>query len=318
MSINEFNWKESNSHLLLLCKFKSPLSPADFVNSDIWVSVLGENAKQAIDRFSQEGLLVASDLKNTLSYKFKVSELKEMLKKRGMSVSGKKEELILRLIDADPGGMKKVIVGLNVFECTKKGIELADEYLISEKEKLVNVELQILEHIKNRDFKKASLTLASYESEQVFPRGMGVGWKNHNPDREIRLLTDIFGFKPKILSKLEDDKLENLRVGAAMMALWGKNDAKKWLPPNFETGLSIDGNTASRMFFFYALHKASIKQYRESGVVKFVEILSAQDSCVACKKLSKIKFTFDELPEFPYEKCTHEMGCRCVTIPIVD
>ena len=161
-----------------------------------------------------------------------------------MSVSGKKEELILRLIDADPGGMKKVIVGLNVFECTKKGIELADEYLISEKEKLVNVELQILEHIKNRDFKKASLTLASYESEQVFPRGMGVGWKNHNPDREIRLLTDIFGFKPKILSKLEDDKLENLRVGAAMMALWGKNDAKKWLPPNFETGLSIDGNTA--------------------------------------------------------------------------
>ena len=72
------------------------------------------------------------------------------------------------------------------------------------------------------------------------------------------------------------------------------------------------------MFFFYALHKASIKQYRESGVVKFVEILSAQDSCVACKKLSKIKFTFDELPEFPYEKCTHEMGCRCVTIPIVD
>jgi hypothetical protein len=119
------------------------------------------------------------------------------------------------------------------------------------------------------------------------------------------------------LSKLRDDKLDNLRQGAAMMALWGKNSAREWLPPNFETELPFDINTTARMFLFYASHKTSLEQYRRSKVVKYVEILAAQDSCADCKKLTKKKCKLNEVPELPHEYCTHEKGCRCTRIPVV-
>ncbi len=82
-------------------------------------------------------------------------------------------------------------------------------------------------------FKEASVAVAAYESEQVFSRGMGIDWKNHNPNHDVEMMNNIFRSKPKILSKLRDDKLDMFRQGAAMMSLWGKNTAKDWLPPDF-------------------------------------------------------------------------------------
>lgn len=166
-------------------------------------------------------------------------------------------------------------------------------------------------------FQEASLAVAAYEAEQVFPRGMGIDWKHHSPNRDIEMMNTIFSSKPNILSKIKDDKLDNLRQGAAMMALWGKNSAKEWLPSDFEIESSFDINTAARMFLFYANHKASLEQYRNSGVVKYVEILAAQDSCDECKKLTKKKYKLNEVPELPHEHCTHKKGCRCTEIPVV-
>jgi hypothetical protein len=241
-----------------------------------------------------------------------------MLRQRGLPVSGRKDVMIQRLIDKDPNGMKKIAVGLTVLVCTQQGKELAVKHIAAEKEKRARVEQQTIECIRKRDFNKASLTVTAYELEQVFPRG-GVDWEHHNPDREIGLLNTIFGGKPKILAKLGNDKLVDLRIGAAMMVLWGKNSAKEWLPPNFETGLSINVNVAATMFFFYALHQASLKQFREFGFVDYVEIkYFYPDSCDACKKLADRKYKLDEVPELPHEHCTNEMGCRCIPFPIID
>ena len=102
------------------------------------------------------------------------------------------------------------------------------------------------------------------------------------------------------------------------MALWGKNEVEKWLQPNFETGLSIDVNVAARMFFFYALHQASLKQFRESGYLDVEIQYYYPDSCDACKNLANIKYKLDEVPELPYEHCTNEMGCRCLVNPIIN
>jgi hypothetical protein len=306
-----------NAHLLLLSKFLHPKMVDDFTESDNWKTVLEESPKQAIKRFLDGGMLAQANLYAQLDYKFKASELKNMLKKRALAVSGRKEDLIQRLVQADPGGMKKAVAGLTVLLCSDRGRETAEQYLASEKANRRNVEQRIMEYLRQHKFKEASVMVASYEAEQIFPRGIDIDWNRHNPVREIAMLNTIFGSKPKILAKLRDEKLEDLRIGAAMMALWGKNEAQEWLPSNFETGLSIDINAAARMFFFFALHQASLKQFRNSGVVEYVEILAAQDSCDACKKLTKRKYKLDEVPELPHEHCTHEMGCRCTEIPIV-
>jgi hypothetical protein len=316
--IKGFDRQESNAHWFLLSGFVHPRDPFDFTKYRDWESVLGEPPRQAIERFSKEGLVEIADLVGTLSYKYGVSELKAMLRQRGLLVSGRKDEMIQRLVDADPEYMKENVAGLTCLVCTQHGMELADKYNAAEKEKRMRIEQQTIEYIRKRDFEKASLIVIAYEVEQVFPRGM-VDWEHHKPDREIGLLNTIFDNKPKILAKLGNDKLEDLRIGAAMMVLWGKNKARQWLPPNFETGTSMDADTTARMFEFYALNQATLRQWRESGLVVYVNIFNnCPDSCDSCKKLLNKKYKLDEIPELPHEHCTNEMGCRCLVNPIID
>lgn len=316
-SLFGFDWRKSKAHLSLLSKFLHPKPADDFDESERWKAVLGESPKQVIRRFADEGVLAQANLNAQLDYKFKTTELKAMLKQRSLPVSGRKEDLINKLVQVDPGGMKSAVAGLKILICSERGREIAEQYLSAEKTKRARLEEQVLEYLKQRKFKEASVTVAGYEAEQVFPRGIGIDWENHNPARDIEMLKLIFSGKPKILSRLNDDQLAALRLAAGMISLLGTNQGKEWLPPNFETGMAMDNDAAARMLFFYASHKANIASYRQGGVVKEVEILAAQGSCETCKKMSGRKYRLNEVLELPYEHCIHEMGCRCTLIPVV-
>jgi hypothetical protein len=313
-----FDWKNSKAHLLLLSKFIRGQEMNYFLKWGNWVKVLNEPPEKAIKRFIDEGMLINAGLDTIVSYKYKVTELKDLLKQRRLGVSGTKDELVQRLIQADKEGMMKLVAGTELLTCTQTGREIAELYIASEREKRTKVEQQVIDYLTKRMFKEASLAVAKYEAEQVFPRGIGIDWKHYNPKREIEILNSIFNNKPEILSKLEDDKLEPLRIGAAMMELGGENTASKWLPPNFETGLSIDNDSAARMLLFNSQHKETLKQYGESGAVQYVEILATPNSCESCKKLQGKRYKLSEAPKLPNPNCTHELGCRCVYLPCVD
>lgn len=182
-------------------------------------------------------------------------------------------------------------------------------------EKRAKIEQQVMEYLKKRKLKEASLAVAAYEAEQVFPRGTGIDWKRYNPERDVEMLSNIFKNKPGILARLGNDKLEALRIGACMMALWGENKAKKWLPVNFETGLPFDNDTTARMFLFHAVHRATLERYHSEGL-EHVEILAAPDSCESCGKLAGT-YKLNEAPELPNPNCTGKMGCRCTFLPVV-
>ncbi|MFC1905151.1 hypothetical protein ACFLXT_05290, partial [Chloroflexota bacterium] len=197
-----------------------------------------------------------------------------------------------------------------------RGHEIAEQYLVAEKEKSAEVEHQVMEYLTNRKFREASLAVAAYEAEQVFPGGIGIDWKHYNPDRDIEILNTIFGSKPKIIAKLEDAKLEVLRICAARKALGKMNIAKEWLPANFETDLPFDNDTAVRMITFWGWGRADLEQYRREGL-KHVEIYPSPDSCESCKKLAGKHYKVDEAPELPNPNCTHKMGCRCRFLPVI-
>lgn len=313
----DFEWRKSTAHLLLLSKFLHPRTADDFAELDAWKTALGENPKQAIRRFLDEDMLVHADLSTQLDYKFKATELKDMSRRRGLTVSGRKGDLIQRLVQADPEGMKQAVAGLTVLLCSENGREIAEQYLAAEKAKQKKVEQQVMEYLRQRKFKEASVAVASYEAEQVFPRGIGIDWSRHNPAHDIEMLNAIFGSKPKILACLNDSQSDTLRLAAGMMYLWGKNQAGEWLPPDFQTALTMDNDAAARMFLFHAIYQSNVANYMQSGVVKQVEILVSQDACEACKKISGKRFKLSEVPELPHEHCTHEMGCRCTLLPVV-
>jgi hypothetical protein len=71
-----------------------------------------------------------------------------------------------------------------------------------------------------------------------------------------------------------------------------------------------------------ASQKKSLIEYKKSGVVKYVEIISAgETSCQACKRLNGKRFRLkDELhnPTLPVKNCTGGYGyCRCCYVPVV-
>ena len=97
-----------------------------------------------------------------------------------------------------------------------------------------------------------------------------------------------------------------------MMFVWGEYWNRGWGSLDFQTGLVMDNEAAARMLLFYAHRALDLRQYWEADVVRRVEVVCASDSCPACRKLNGHKYSLDKVPELPHEKCTSEMGCRCV------
>jgi SPP1 gp7 family putative phage head morphogenesis protein len=102
------------------------------------------------------------------------------------------------------------------------------------------------------------------------------------------------------------------------MELMGESKATKWLPHNFTTDLPLDNDSAARMLLFSAQSKISLKQYRESKIIKYVKIMASPNSCESCKKLNGNRYKIDEAQELPNPNCTYELGCRCLYSACID
>jgi SAP domain len=329
-----FKWRKSAAHLLLLSKFLKPHTIEDYKKTVMpWRQPLGEHPKKAIKRFLKEGMLNRGGLADSLAWRYRLPDLKRMLKERNLPISGNKSKLILRLIEADPNGMGAHASGLKVLVCSEEGCQIAEAYLTSERERRHEVEQRIVEALQKRRFKKASLICASFEARQVFPRPILSShgdwrspeanrkyWQHFNPAYDVEILDIMFSSKPKILKDLSVSRIEHLRLAAGMMYLWGTRDVKKdLLPPNLATGLPMNSMSAARMILFHARNQGHLAQYREWGC-KSVEILTGNDvwTCEACKKIGDKKYKIDKVPELPYEKCTCDVGCRCSFDPVID
>jgi hypothetical protein len=317
-SIFGFNWRNSEPHLLLLTKFINPKAVESLTGLDRWENVLQENATKALKRFQRDGALRPANTAEKLESAYRVSDLQRLLKERGLPPSGRKADLIHRLIVADPKGMEQSVAGKEVLVCTDKGRSVGEEYRAKEQAERHKVEQRVWDFLLAKKFKQASQAVAAYEARQVFPRGIGIDWAEYDPSRDVDLLETIFRKTPKILSQVPKEKLNSLRMAAAMMALWGTNSAKRWLPPDFMTTTPMAADVAVRMFSFYTLNLAHIKNYKQSSVVKGVQVIAADDSCPACKRLDGKKYSLESAIELPHEHCTHEMGCRCTWIAVLD
>ena len=309
------DWKKSPPHLLLLSKFLRGADPESFEDREYWKPALKESPRKAIKRFLEEGMLEPAALQELVDYKFKVSDLKSILKQGSLKVSGRKSELIDRLIAADENGMRKATKNISLLKCSERARAVAKGYLVREKEKRSQTENKVLVALRVRDFDKACSTVVKYEAKQIFPRGLGIDWNNYDCRRDIAALKTIFNQRPAILKGINEECLDQLRIAAGMMHLWGTGSAKAWLPDNIQTGIHIDAESATRMFVFHASHQRNMQEYRDVGA-KSIEILGAGDSvtCSACRKIAGKKYKLRRVPELPYEKCKSAIGCRCTTV----
>lgn len=317
------DWKDSPAHLLLLSNFLRGSSPADYRDAEYWETVLKEKPAKAIDRFIKEGMLKLASLSDHLEHKFKAAELKAMLKSKALKTSGRKEELIYRLIENDRQGMEDAARGLDIYRATSEGAKLAQEYVDEDRRKRDDAERDALDLLSRGTFSQAARAVARYEASRVFPRGTVTSGGVVPPSRDDELrwtreLETIFNRTPRILAGVDESRLAQLRLGAGMMMLWGTGRAKRWVPDDFETGIHLDVDAACRMLVFYARNLWQMEGAMSAGC-ETVEIMGHDDekTCAECRKLSGKRFKADEAPVLPYAKCTCELGCRCNYMPMM-
>lgn len=311
------DWRTSPAHLLLLSKFLGGDSPARYRDAGYWEPALKEKPENVIENFIKEEMLESAGLPELLNYKFKGAELKAMLKEKGLKISGRKEELVQRLVDNCPNEMLEATKDVILYRCTATGKQLAEIYSETEKAKRDSAEREVFNLLDQENFSKAVNVLVQYEASQVFPRGLGIDWKKYDETSDVESLKMIFKSTPTILKQIEENRLRQLRLASGMMHLWGAKTIRPWLPDGFDTGIRLDGDTACRMFVFYASHLRNIKTYKEAGV-RTVEIIGAgdQSTCPECQKINGKKYRIDDVPEIPYAKCTCETGCRCTIVGV--
>ncbi|MGA7577942.1 MAG: SAP domain-containing protein [Desulfobaccales bacterium] len=310
-------WQTSKAHLLLLSRFLYGQNTNDAIRLD-WEDVLGEPTQKALDRFISEGWLVPAPLSAKIAVTFKATEIKALLKEHKLPVSGRKDQGIERLVKAVPEEMSLKVAPLDIRECSPEARTIAEQFVAEREAEKEAAVAKSLEQLHLGDLRGASLTVAQFEAKQVFPRGLGIDWTKPNTSRDVQLLKTIFESRPKILTGLAEAEWNPLRVGGAMMYLWGTNKASKWLPADFIGTSKFDNDTAIRMVLFHAQHRANVESWRGHGLaIKKVDLLGSEDSCPACKKLAGKRFTIEKMPELPYEKCTHVMGCRCEALPVI-
>lgn len=308
------DWRYSEPHLLLLSQFLLAQRP-EWLSQPYLEEALGEKPDVAISRFIAEGMLVQASLAGKLQTTFKPAELKPFLKERNLRVSGAKADLIERLIAADPDGMAAKVAHENILECSPEARAIAETHvgrMRADKDAAIAESLALL---KAHNFAKASLSVSSYEAKQVHPRGVGIDWSNPDARENTNMLRTIFERRPKLLDGLADSEWEPLRIGAAMMHLWGSSRASQWLPQDFVGIEKFDNDTAARMILFNAQHATRIARDRKIGVKRF-KILGSGDSCPACKRIAGKAFPIESIPDLPYEHCTCAMGCRCEALPM--
>lgn len=316
--------KISPAHLELLSKFIKPNSVyyiADSYKSSDWNEALKEHSLDAIQRFIEEGYLVRPDIGTLMNYKLIIPDLKKLCADRGLPVSGKKADLINRLITADELGMQRELSELKVVMCSEKGKLLAQAYLEMRKQEREEAERLVIDCFRKKDFVQAAKVIAKYETNQIFVRGLGIDWNEEAlmPSQfYVSVPKILFDEIPTIAKGIDPEKLDYFRTLAGLMHLWGDPARVKHLLDGVESVSEKFSNLDFvRMLLSSAINKYNLKEYRDlaraTGNKNYkIEILTCNDEhvCDACKRLAKKKYPlFGDVPELPNPDCSH--NCRC-------
>jgi hypothetical protein len=323
---NAFDWRKSPAHMLLLSKYCN-WAPIDaYERSYGWEKALKEPVKAAMQRLLNDGAIEICNQDTSLDVylerKLTVTQLKDMLKKHGVKISGQKKcELINALIQSDRIGAKQAVKDLILMKYTAIGKALVEQYLSEAKRKEFLVEQQVMVALKSRSFSVALQMVDKYNAEQPFPFIVVFGSTNSPPnptqkstvyDSRLELLKALFKFCPRLLSGLNQETLEQLRIRAGLSLIWPDKFQDRWLSGISDSSLKVSEKTAILALDSHARFRADIEYAKRSGI-KYATISTCNDwlVCDSCAKLSSRMWKIDEAPELPNIGCTAEDGCRC-------
>lgn len=130
MRPSSFNWRQSSAHLAFLLTFLQARPADPHPTATDWPLLLGEPPEEAINRFLRDGVLRRGSLRERLAYHYTVNELKTMLRERGQTPAGLKDDLIVQLIQGYGIEMEVEVAKAKVYilVCSDYGRHLIEAY----------------------------------------------------------------------------------------------------------------------------------------------------------------------------------------------
>jgi hypothetical protein len=309
-----------------------------------WQSVLNSDPKRVVEELTHDGVLGPPDLKTKISLTFLVPGLKSLLRERKLKVSGRKSDLVDRLLKHDPSTAENLVRNVQIIGCTEWGNQLSDEYKQFCDCEFNEFEQNLIQALKQGQFAvfldlinnyaRAQVPLSGYRYRITLP-------SIANDSQRMNDLEEIFNFTPPSYSHLRPNELATFRLAAGLLHL-GMVPPDHIFPQDFSPDLRVKDRIWATRGFLYSLdfEKAKrelfqsraqyladkelfkndpemLKLLKESGDYKYAYIHSAMDDyvCPECKKLAKNKHNIDQLPNLPFSGCTNPDGCRCHLSP---
>lgn len=288
-----------------------------------WQQKLGIPFQRAAVALYDAGLLHEANLVAKLAASKTLVQLKAIAKREGLKVSGRKSELVARLVEHSSPEIISEFAKARIWVCSEAAQKIVQEHRENKKIELKQARVESLDLLRHRRLKQACDIACEYEQAQFYPRGIGVNWYDASGSmhQELKLL---YAAKPKFHARRFGPLSSELRERAAMSILWGTEAFGDIFPkpalPDQATQISL----FSRMLVFHGNHLRNLKQCQKleaSGLEIKCEILVCEDEntyCAACLGDSGRVYRLEDVPELPHEYCECALGCRCTAIASIN
>ena len=297
---------ESEAHLRLLSAFLIP-SRLDVWPQEPWQSALGESPQQAFDRWIAAGLLRPASATVVVAALWPLTQIRALLRERGLNASGTKAVMVARLLEADPDLMSPQSAG-TYYMFAGDVNDIHRRVPLAQRPRPPTVMKTALQHLRERNIAGAVRSVAAYHAAGIFPSGYADQWAkpSHWRDR-AQLLTQLFTSWPAIVDAVPLSARGPYRVAAGMMALFDTGHAREWLDSKTPKHPRLSSQAVARMVLFAAEHEHRRKRWRADDVTK-LHLVFPDDVCSVCQALHHRVFSLRMLPTLPPVDCMCDDG----------
>lgn len=305
-----FNWRETYGYLSFLGQFKKPCQL-----SEVYHPVgLDESVKAAFKRLKKQGAIQPCSLEEKLAYLYTFAELKSLLQGRGEKTSGKKEELIARLIQVDRPGMEASTRELELFKCSPLGLQALEEHKDGRGKALEEAQSGVYQAVYRGDFSPARQIYEAY----IEKYGQPSRYDPFDHDWTKAMIIDLVKYVPEwMVERYGQENMRHIQAGIVMKEIWPEKNVWEWLPDNFP----LEDETVRRLVPLLDRYRLYYHEIATNLGADYFDLalefddlddpnLDPEDQvCESCRQLDGIILDHRLMPDWPFDGCQNELGC---------
>jgi len=257
-----------------------------------WDEKLGESSDAVLQRFIDEGLIEPAPLSFAIDSRFTKKHIATFLRERGLKIGGKKEEMVVRLIESDPAWAAEIENKYRFYQYTVAGREFAKTIAGEIGKENGELEARLLLLIHDGLHEEAYRVWQAWDAEQLEPlgneRNVDDVWRAENADDFVKMAQ---------------------RISAI-------------LPPGVRDRFLVDWLMGERDFYERSLltqqhgkaYERDLMDWRRSpsSVVGLRIVASPPPNCqCSFAKCYEGYYRLEDAPDHPFGPCDNEPCCLC-------